>query len=406
MTRHPVTCRPATRSGVSAILIVVLLFVFIVCAAMTVDIAYMQLIRTQLRAATDAAATAAAENLARTDNTEQAVRAAQDYARANVVAGNPFALSRSDIIFGRVRENVRGGYDFTAHQTPPNAVRVHGRLADDAATGPARLFFSRALGHGDFSTQLQAVAAANRVEICLTIDRSSSMSWDMTGLDWSYTGGHPLLVNYPGMRLSWRYFLSPPHPAGSRWAATSSAVDLFLQEVGESSHQPRVSLVSWASDTPLNVPPWIPYRRYPAMVVEVPLPAVGSYNWNDNATNIQRALAGIASEPLIGRTNMSAGLQAAIGQLQSTSTSAFATKVVILLSDGRWTQGRHPVRVAREAKSQDIIVHCVSLLSGDDPTMRQVAEITGGQMYVARNVAQLRSAFQQIARELPVSLTE
>ena len=56
------------RRGVAAILIVAMLFVFIVTAALTVDIAYMQLIRTELRVSTDAAAKAAAEALARTES--------------------------------------------------------------------------------------------------------------------------------------------------------------------------------------------------------------------------------------------------------------------------------------------------------------------------------------------------
>jgi Flp pilus assembly protein TadG len=58
----------AERRGVAAILIVAMLFVFIVTAALTVDIAYMQLIRTELRACTDAAAKAGAEALARTED--------------------------------------------------------------------------------------------------------------------------------------------------------------------------------------------------------------------------------------------------------------------------------------------------------------------------------------------------
>ena len=394
------------RSGVSAVLIVVLLFVFVVCAAMTVDIAYMQLIRTQLRAATDGAALAGAENLARTGSRQKATQAAIDYGSAHVVAGEQFRLEDRDIVFGRVRERSNGGFDFTAGQTPYNAVQALGKLTPGSAAGPARLFFARALGHGDFSTQLTAVAGARRTEVCLTLDRSASMAWNFSGREWSYTSNHPLLVNYPGLRLSWRYFVSPPHPSGSRWSSTRQAVQLFLQEVGNSVHQPRVGLVTWASESALQLPPFIAYRRYPAMTLEVPLPATGSYNWGDNSNAILQALDQVGPDTLSGQTNMSAGLQAAIAELESASSSDFASKVIILLSDGRWSQGRNPILMARQARQKDITIHCVSLLSDDLRTMQQIATITGGQMFTADSEQQLREAFAQLARELPVSLTQ
>lgn len=394
------------RAGVSAVLIVVMLFVFVVCAAMTVDIAYMQLIRTQLRAATDGAALAGAENLARTGSQQQATRAAVDYGSAHVVAGAQFQLEDSDIVFGRVRERSNGGYDFTAGQTPYNAVQASGRLTPGSAAGPARLFFARALGHGDYSTQLQAVAGARRTEICLTLDRSASMAFDFSGREWSYTTNHPLLVNFPGLRLSWRYFVSPPHPNGSRWSSTRQAVQLFMDELAGSSHQPRVALVTWASDSSLQLPPFIPYRRYAAMTVEVPLPATGSYNWADNERDVQAALDRVGSETLIGKTNMSSGLQAALSQLDSGTSSEFAEKIIILLSDGRWTEGRNPILIARQAREKNVTIHCVSLLGEDALTMQQIATVTGGRMFTVNNEQQLRDAFAQLARELPVSLTE
>ncbi|MCR9199652.1 MAG: VWA domain-containing protein [Planctomycetaceae bacterium] len=402
----PPRIRKGIRTGVSAILIVVLLFVFVVCAAMTVDIAYMQLIRTQLRGATDSAALAGAENLARTGSEQLATRAALDYASAHVVAGEQFRLEDRDIVFGRVRERSSGGYDFTAGQTPYNAVQASGRLTPGSAAGPAQLFFARALGHGDFSTQMQAIAGARRTEVCLTLDRSASMAFDFSGREWSYTGNHPLLVDYPGLRLSWRYFVSPPHPSGSRWSSTRQAVELFLQEVGKSVHRPRVGLVTWASESALQLPPFIAYRRYPAVALEVPLPAAGSYSWEANSRDVLGALDRVGSEPLIGQTNMSAGLQSAIAQLESASSSKFASKVIVLLSDGRWKQGRNPILMARQAREKDITIHCVSLLSDDVQTMQQIASITGGRMFTADSEQQLRDAFAQLARELPVSLTQ
>jgi Flp pilus assembly protein TadG len=49
------------RRGAAHILIATMLLGFIVTSALTIDFAYMQLIRTELRSATDAAAKAGAE---------------------------------------------------------------------------------------------------------------------------------------------------------------------------------------------------------------------------------------------------------------------------------------------------------------------------------------------------------
>ncbi|MFN7842217.1 MAG: TadE/TadG family type IV pilus assembly protein [Pirellula sp.] len=51
------------RRGAASILMVAMLGVFLVMAAITLDYAYIQLIRTELRAATDASAKAGAEAL-------------------------------------------------------------------------------------------------------------------------------------------------------------------------------------------------------------------------------------------------------------------------------------------------------------------------------------------------------
>ena len=66
-------------SGAAHIVIAAMLFTFIVMAAMTVDVAYMQLIRTELRTATEAAAKAGVEALIRTQNATAAKAAAVQY---------------------------------------------------------------------------------------------------------------------------------------------------------------------------------------------------------------------------------------------------------------------------------------------------------------------------------------
>ena len=230
MKHFPRITHAVRRSGVAHILIAVMLFTFVVTAALTVDVAYMYLIRTELRVATDAAAVASAEALSRTESEAEAVLAAKQYAQLNTVAGQPFQINDADIQFGRVRPGDDGTWDFDATGTPRNAVRVVGNIADNAATSAIPLFFAPALGHDDYSTSHSAVAAQQNVEVCLCLDRSGSMAFDMTGSAWAYPTPNPNLSDWTAWGTLWQYNLSPPHPSESRWAILANAVDLFLDE--------------------------------------------------------------------------------------------------------------------------------------------------------------------------------
>ena len=63
------------------VLVAVTLLILLIAASFSVDIAYMQLARTELRAATDAAARAGAEALSREQSTTAAIKAAKRIAR-------------------------------------------------------------------------------------------------------------------------------------------------------------------------------------------------------------------------------------------------------------------------------------------------------------------------------------
>src|SRR5690554_2963876 len=98
------------RRGAMIVFIAMLLTVFFVMVAMSVDIAYMQLARTELRTATDAAARAAVESLTRTAKISDARKAAKNVAKQNTVGGQKFKLANSDIEFGTSRRNTAGQF--------------------------------------------------------------------------------------------------------------------------------------------------------------------------------------------------------------------------------------------------------------------------------------------------------
>jgi Ca-activated chloride channel homolog len=109
---------------------------------------------------------------------------------------------------------------------------------------------------------------------------------------------------------------------------------------------------------------------------------------------------------MMGATDLSAGLDRAVSVLTGPNSTAFSNKVVILLTDGEWNFGRHPLEAARDARDAGVIVHCVLMLTTDQPVIRQVAQITGGRYYVTNNESELRQAFHELARSLPVVMTQ
>ena len=107
----------------------------------------------------------------------------------------------------------------------------------------------------------------------------------------------------------------------------------------------------------------------------------------------------------MGGTNMAAGIDLAAQQLMD-SDSRLAKKIIIVLTDGQWNAGRDPVDAARDAADQKLTVHSVSMNGGSEFTCREIARITGGSYYTASNSKQLREAFRELARSLPITLVE
>ncbi len=391
------------RTGSASVLIVTMMFVFIVTAAFTVDYAYMQLVRTELRSATDAAAKAGAEALSRTQDANAARFEAIRYAAANSVGGRPFRLNNNDITIGRVSSNANGKWNFQAGGSPPNAVRVNSRTGNGYANEAVPLYFSGVLGQSGFTPQCQSTAGQQDVEVCLCLDRSGSMNFDMSGVDYSFPSGNPHLSSFTGWGWDWRNMLSRPHPSQSRWAALTRAVDVFFDQAGRNNPQPRVGLVTWGSNytMPIN-----PYTYYPASSVDFALPSSGSSDWSNNSNSIRTLVSAKANQPIMGGTNLSAGLDSAVSVLTAANSNRFSSKVVVLLTDGQWNDGRDPTQAAYDARAAGIIVHCVSMLTQYQTDLEEIATITGGRYYGTSNETQLRAAFEEIARSLPVVLTD
>jgi len=397
--------RSDNRLGAAHVLIAAMLIVFLITAAMSIDFAYMQLVRTELRTATDAAAKAGAEALARTQDANAAKAAAVAYANLNKVGGRTFQITPNDVTLGRVTGQNDGTWTFTANTTPYNSVRVNSKIGNGGATAAYPTFFGGALGHADFTTSQQATAGQQEVEVCLCLDRSGSMMFDMSGNDWSYASSNPLLYSssyYPRTGI-WRDYCSPPHPTLSRWAITKNAVTTFLNQAGQFQYPPRTAVVTWSNAMSL---PYYPNTSYNTADTDFNLPSAANFNWSSNRASVENTLATRAALPLGGGTNLSAGIDQAVLVLTGSNGRSLSNKIIILLTDGDWNAGRDPALAAQDAATAGIIIHTVSMLTSTQATLTQVANITGGQYYPTNNQTQLQQAFLDIAKSLPIVLTD
>jgi hypothetical protein len=374
------------------VMVAVLMVVVMAMVAFTVDVAYMQLVRTEIRVANDAAAKAGALELAKTNGDANKARAAAvAMAARNKVAGVPMVLQNSDIEVGHSTRQNNGTWQFVVNQEPFTALRVKGNRTEQSTDGSVKLFFGNFSATPSFQPGNTSVASQLEQEICLSLDRSHSMCFDLSGIDWVYP---------PGTPMSPHPICYAPHPTHSRWGVLQGSVDLFVDTVKTAKVKPRVSLVTWSSDIGRNT---AEYQLTGKTEVAVSLEQGLATEYD----NIKNFVHGRSSKVMLGGTNMSAGIDKAIDVLTGPEVNPLAQKTMILMSDGQWNQGRDPIAAAQEAAAEKIVIHTISFLSnGNASTLAQIANITGGKFYSSNNKAELEAAFLDIALTLPIVLTE
>lgn len=392
-TRQQASQRRGTslRRGGVLILVALFLVVMVGMAAFAIDLAYIQLTKTQLRAASDAAAKAGCTILRESQDPAQAIAAAINTASKNTVNGRGLAIRASDIELGQSESQADGSWNFVAGKEPFQAVRVNARLTNGSAAGPVNAIFGKIFGQKNYQLNQTSVASQYQLQLVLCLDRSHSMCFDLSGVDWVYPAGFAL----PTAREL------PPQP-GSRWESLEVAVGSFLQVLLKSSHPPEVALVTWASDTTVSV-----YESSTGMMVKKTFKAMEvDENLTTDYKKIADDILNRGDNIMPGSTNMSAGLTGAIDVLVNSS-QPLANKAIILMTDGLWNQGVDPLITAQRAKDLGITVHTITFLPGaDQTTMEKIATMTGGKHYYASDAVTLKAAFEELAKTLPVVLTE
>ena len=337
------------RRGAMLILIVVTIVVLLIGAMFSVDVAYMHVVRAELRTATDAAARAGAATLARAQNRNQAIAAAREYASKNEVAGRGLTLSLGDIQLGGIQPS-GNRLQFVPNARQLSAVKIQGRRDAGSPDGTVPLFFGRAFQVNQFGPTESATSAANVRDVALVLDVSGSMAERMGRV--------------------------------TRLQALQRAVGVFLDELSLSSPLAQVSLSVYSTGAAQVVP------------------------LTQNLGTVRTAVSTLQPN---GFTAIGLGLQTGVNSLlRDPLTRPFAVKTIIVMTDGQHNAGPSPIVTVASAVAAQQTVHTITFSpDANQQLMRSVAEATeGGRHFHANDDTDLTQAFRTIARNLSVVLID
>ncbi|MEM1228747.1 MAG: vWA domain-containing protein [Planctomycetota bacterium] len=407
---------PRHRRGVVAVLMAVVLPMLALLAAFCVNLAHMQLTRTELAIASDAAARAGGRAFSEEQSVQAAKQAAQATAAMNTVNGFPFQLNTEDSAgefeFGVAsQDNSNGRFNFTTvptnqvggNEVTVSAVRVNARRTSEALGGTVPLIFPDFFSRSDFSPQHTSVAMQVDRDISLVLDRSGSMEWptynwpsDVNPWDWDmitpgldegifkmrrgrlyYDNGHDQYSYYEWL---WEEHLELGPGPNTPWEDLVIAVNAFLDVLEQTPQKEQVSIASYSSDGRLE-------------------------NWLTRDFNEVRSVVNYISTG--GATGIGRGMNEGFSAFTHTNARPFASKTMVVMTDGNHNSGTNPDSVATSLMSSyNMNIQTVTFGGGaNQNAMRDVASIGQGKHYHADSGSQLVSAFEEIANNLPTILT-
>jgi Flp pilus assembly protein TadG len=375
--------RRSARHGAIAVLVALTIPFLLLLASFAINVVYMQMVREQLQVSCDSAAKAALVNYGANQQQATARNFARTVSNMNLVAGQQLSLSDSNIVFGNASKS-NGVYSFTANKTPLNSVQVTGSVNPNLLMAPF-------LPISKFNTTQVSLTTRISHDIVLVLDRSASMSFDLSANEFTYPPGPSTFPLY--------YYFQPPDPTLSRWAALTSAVNTFISTLQARNLDVDVGLVTYSENYTLGS------LTAAQATLDVTL--------TSNYSSILTAMNVYAAQPLLGDTNISAGMALAQGELTGSRARATADRTIILLTDGIPTTGNTNIASITQTyrTGSSIVTHVITLGaeagSGANQAAMQNAATNGNGLYFnAPTSAQLQQAFITIADSLPAVLVQ
>lgn len=364
------------RQGTILVVFLLLLPIIILMVGFSIDLAHMQRVRTELRSATDLAAKAAAESLSGSSDEATARQVAIDIAALNQVNGQPLSLDPTDVVFGRSQKQGDGSWDFDETVSPKNAVQITGSRTSSSLDGAIPTYFGNLYGRPDFHPEFESISAFIDVDICIVLDRSSSMKWAATD------------PTPNGLPSSDPRYCSVPY-ADSRWIALDSAIQTFLAELQVTIGAEQVAMVTFATNNTSSCG-----ETNSASSVDQDL--------TSNLNNITNAMNNRNSTTWNGGTDIAAGISLGNTVLTSGLARPNADKVMIVFTDGQYTEA-DPTPMATAAANDGITVHTITFSPGANQTdMQAVATAGKGRHFHADNATDLDDIFREMAASLAI----
>ena len=373
----------SARKGAMMPVIAFMVPIIMIFVGYSANIAYMELTLTELRLNCDSAAKAALVNYGATQQQSTAISFGQAVSLHNTVGGHPFSIPNGNFQFGNATKQGNGSYSFTVGATPMNSVRVTGSTT-------VALPFGALVPSGNYTTSKVSFATRISHDIVLVLDRSASMSFDLSGNEFVYPLDRTL---YSPLQS----YFTPPSTTASRWQALDDAVDSFITVLQARNLDVHVSLVTYSEAYSLGS-----YSSTEASL---------DVNLTSNYSQIVTSMQTTGQTPLLGDTNISAGLALAQGELTGPRARVTADRTIILMTDGVATSGNLdiPSLALAHRTGSRIVTHVVTFggqaASGSTRTSMMTAAQNGnGSFYNAATAAQLQTAFKKIADSLPAVL--
>lgn len=364
------------------VLLLLIIVALLISASFAINKSYLNVAQTDLKTALDLAAKSGAVAIGQYQNQDHAKAVAETtfYRHKPVVGDENDKLVLVSVKFGNAKKQFDGSVDFREDATPVNAIQVIG--------GYPKLWGGKLLplsfvGKSDLELSASSIACRTDNDVCLVIDRSASMAWDMTNQPYSYPEGGSELQNY----------FSAPHADESRWAALKRSVDNFITLAKtEIPGEVRMGMVSYSSD--------FIFGTYESERVTVDQGITASLQ------NISDKLSEYGDDCIIGDTDIAAGLDAVPTAYSSSEVRPeTGNRVVILFTDGLKTVGTDPVVSATALYAQGYAVHVISFSAqADQATAEDIANAGGGMHLHADNEAELNEAFKKIVESFPGTL--
>ncbi len=358
------------------LLIALLLPAMFALAVLAINIAHMESTNTEMQIAVDAAARAAGRTYNVTGSRAEALAAAREAAARNPIGTYVLPISAGDLQIGDSdRAGVGSMYSFTPKASNGNAIRITTTSLNSGSVAgiePLFPFFASAF---TVRPLLTATSTQSVIDIALVVDRSGSMAY-----------GSSEVAAYPPAPTTapagWTF--GDPVPMQARWLDLIAAVKRFTDELSTSPQEEllSLSLYNHATTTPQTLT-----TDY-ALVID---------RLNDVSANFSA-----------GGTAIGSGIYEGLNAVNDSGLSRpFASKVLIVMTDGVQNHGPNPRWAAQAAADGGVTVFTITFSDeAEEAAMMEVAEIGGGEHFHAATAAELANAFRNIADRLPTLLTQ